>query len=1115
MCRPKEARVSNNKSESNPQPISLVVGSPVSGSPALSTPGKVIALAERAHEIISITELEPNNGVFIGKHINRDGRITQYPTVTWWRQRVARVPASIPHVFAYLREARERNVCLIRGAPANVERQPTRRQKAGVVGGRDRRDHGFVDEPTKLLYLDVDGIKINWRANPERAIRTIVGQLGEPWASTSFVWFFSATHGLKLDERKRWTGKISDGRLRVRLVFITERPLNVDEAGALTNIVRVRLPELDPAISRQVQPNYIKRPHWVEHPDRDVLGEIPTIGWVRGAFDYLIVSDDLTHKARWARAQGHNVDIAEHPNAEAAVRGIGSDGSVRSHLMAAVRHLLLANPAPEVVSFADHSMDVVAELQGMVERHRAEIEINLARHNRRWSDVQHYLPDNMVDWAHWLLDHPAALKRKTIRLVKEERAKADAAATREAIFARVERTIERACFEATDPFEQLGHEEQGTAPVELLAAPTGTFKSTVMRRAAVRYVAEHPDESVVIFVPRHKLGDEQIKKLREEHPEENFSAAIWRGRNAPDPGGRDGEKMCPREEAKWVQDALLDVNHSCCKQGRGKKAIKCPLYDGCAWQQQKEVEANIWFMAHEMLTQQPLKVFGNVGLVMIDESPLDAFTFGIDHNDQMLLALDLLHEPPPNGDTLVAQGREALYHALHPLLVPIDRHLGVPPSRQNLHAFINWREARAIHLAEHDAGELHKREWRNKVVPEITPTMTKEQIAEKLEEAAGNGIVKRCATLFELIEQLNEAEDIERCGRIQVQRGKEGREIRLVGLRAVAKGWRSVRTLICDATGDPELLRAVWPDLACEEDGMTKWQQLPRLQNTRIFQIVDRSISKYAVAVEGNEKEIERKAKAAHRMYAALLAKALEYGGAPVAAIVYKSTEEWIRENCFVPQWLTLTHHGDITGTNAFEDVRALFVLGRLLPPAETITRQAEALFGHHIAKRNYRKTVGRIPIVPDAAGNNFIEVETWKHPIANAELLRMQTCEGALIQAVGRARAGLRKADEPLDIHLWTDVPLPALGPVEPVLWDEVETDLDGLMLAAGGVWLENIPHAVEAYKGLFTLDGLKQARISPTLVPGWRPGSGRWSASRSKGGGKPPRRRWVAAGQ
>ena len=110
---------------------------------------------------------------------------------------MAHVPATIPQLFAYLREARTRNICLIRGAPANLERQPTRRQKAGMARRQDRGDHGFVDEPTRLFFLDVDGMQIDWRADPERAIRTIVAQLGEPWASTSFVWFFSAKHGLE------------------------------------------------------------------------------------------------------------------------------------------------------------------------------------------------------------------------------------------------------------------------------------------------------------------------------------------------------------------------------------------------------------------------------------------------------------------------------------------------------------------------------------------------------------------------------------------------------------------------------------------------------------------------------------------------------------------------------------------------------------------------------------------------------------------------------------------------------------------------------------------------------------------------------------------------------
>jgi len=50
------------------------------------------------------------------------------------------------------------------------------------------------------------------------------------------VWFFSATHGLERDNEKRWTGNIVDGKLRVRLIFLTARPLDESEATALTKL---------------------------------------------------------------------------------------------------------------------------------------------------------------------------------------------------------------------------------------------------------------------------------------------------------------------------------------------------------------------------------------------------------------------------------------------------------------------------------------------------------------------------------------------------------------------------------------------------------------------------------------------------------------------------------------------------------------------------------------------------------------------------------------------------------------------------------------------------------------------------------------------------------------
>jgi hypothetical protein len=1050
---------------------------------------------------LEITELAPHDGVtFIGKRIQRDGSIAPYPHVTWWRQTVVKIPATVPALFNYLQAARMRNICLIRGAPANPSQEKTRRRKADG----DHGDRGFTDQPTQLHFFDIDGARIDWRADPGAAVKRIVASLGEPWASASYVWFFSAGHGLKMEtvevgnrKQKRWNGEISDGDMRVRLAFITDRALTWREAAALTTVVKaVSALPLDEAICRVVQPNYITRPLWAGYPGRDVLGDIPTIGWVGGGADITTVTaitgatvtatvtatvavpDNLAHQARWAAAQGHGVVIADHPDAIAAVRGICSDGRIRQHAMAAIVHLLKANPAPDHVSAIDHSIALAKTLQAMIKQHEAGISAQLAAHGRSWADLAGYL-NGMDDWARWLIERPGALNRKTVKLAHEQRAPPLAEDGKQAIFDRVANIIN-------------DHNEG----VRLVIAPTGARKSTLIRAAAVKSVTDHPENTEAILVSRHELSDEMVRDLLKEHPNgrqhngaPGFTAAVWRGRHHDDPK-RPGKKMCWRdEEAKDLEAALVSVENNLCKKGRGATAVFCPFRPLCGYQEQQKIEANIWFAAHEMMAHEMPKAFGNVGRVWIDENPTDAFMFGSDITDEITLELDALLTPPQwfsyfslASDRLM-KARTALYHTLDRLRVPIDPHQGVPVTRETVHEFVDMavppdsandknsplRNASGILRAEYNVKELIALEWRDKVEPDIRPDMSAEKVRENLETAVENARVKKLVTLWSLLGD---------SGRVQIHRGKQGRIIRMTGLRELAKGW-DVPTLITDATGDAGLLRAIWPQL---ETDIEEWQQLPRPASVRVFQCVDRAISKWAVAVEGkNEKELDRKVAAARRLYAAVLAKALEYGGAAdVAIITYKSTEEWIRANCFVPDWLKLLHHGAVEGTNALSNVRALFVIGRPLASPEAVTRMTEALFGDYIGEREYltKPKGGRIPITPDAAGNNCILVDAWKHPNPRADRMRRQITEGALLQAVGRARAGLRDDDNPLDIHLWTDVPLPELGPVEPVLWAELEVGLEGLMWAAGGVWLGSAPHAAKAYPELFSENTLEQAR-------------------------------------
>jgi len=210
---------------------------------------------------------------------------------------------------------------------------------------------------------------------------------------------------------------------------------------------------------------------------------------------------------------------------------------------------------------------------------------------------------------------------------------------------------------------------------------------------------------------------------------------------------------------------MLSVDRNLCKQGR----VKCPLFDACAYQRQKRIEANIRFAAHEMIVHEMPEAFGNVGWIIIDESPLDAVTFGLDTNDQQTLALDRLLDPPINDEMdELTEPRRDLYLMLDKL--KLNKH-GIAPvpmqamgnfkstSKQTNNKFI-------FNLAKHHPHRLANLEWRAKVQPKIQPSMTAKQVRQELSKAAGNREIALRAMIWQLIDE-NEAEV---CGRIQVRR---------------------------------------------------------------------------------------------------------------------------------------------------------------------------------------------------------------------------------------------------------------------------------------------------------------------------------------------------------
>ena len=188
----------------------------------------------------------------------------------------------------------------------------------------------------------------------------------------------------------------------------------------------------------------------------------------------------------------------------------------------------------------------------MIGQHeRRDRSTQLAAHGRQWGDLAGYL-DGMADWARWLIERPGAFHRKTVKLAHEERDEMPRSTGAQEIL-RSRRAHHR------------GRPNDG---VTLLIAPTGSRKSTEMRRRAVRIrdrASDRSDESVVILVPRHKLGDEQIKALQRGAPRRRFHRRSM---------ARPASRGSARRSIRNIRARLRDVLARRGGQGAGRRAAR-------------------------------------------------------------------------------------------------------------------------------------------------------------------------------------------------------------------------------------------------------------------------------------------------------------------------------------------------------------------------------------------------------------------------------------------------------------------------------------------------------------------------------------------------------------
>jgi putative DNA primase/helicase len=590
-------------------------------------------------------------------------------------------------------------------------------------------------------------------------------------------------------------------------------------------------------------------------------------------------------------------------------------------------------------------------------------------------------------------------------------------------------------------------------PVHLVQIDTGGGKSDAARVAAARFLAglrQRGDKrTVAMAVPTHTLSAEQAQRF-EQLPEvkaAGLRCRIWRGRRAENPDAP-GETMCRNLElVREVQALKLDVRKRAC-------AI-CPHREDCAYLGQRKHRADLWLLAHQIVFEAKPRALGDLAAVIIDENPLTAALEGIDR--AITLPLGPFSRIDDVGSSSLATDRLLFLRRL-----ALDVLTGLPDGPLPGNAF---RDAGFLPTSAQEARAL---EWQTLIDVDLSPDMTPAARRDALGAAARNGDLGRRVMFWTALHALLQPGAPVQSGwaSLGTEDDKDGHPVRLLtlkGRREVGKRWR-VPTLHLDATARPELLRYVWPDIRQTAD--------IRLQtpHQRIVQTGDCAFALSRLDVEGARSDDERRHRQRNlRDLHAIVCRAARRHAGRVLVVAQERIEEALQAAGNLPRNIEWGHHNgvrgrDVWGPNGKDGgVATLIVVGRTMPPSTAIARMGEALTGQAMPARQYERGMAWRELADGSAQR----CEAMRYPDPVGEALRWQACEAEVMQIIGRARGVNRGLDNPVDVLVLTDTPLPL--PVTLIQAATLDPSPDDLMLAAGGVVLTNCTDAATAFPDLW----------------------------------------------
>lgn len=580
------------------------------------------------------------------------------------------------------------------------------------------------------------------------------------------------------------------------------------------------------------------------------------------------------------------------------------------------------------------------------------------------------------------------------------------------------------------------------APVVLVEATTGLGKSHQARLMIHDYLRKNPEKTVVVFVQTHRLGKEQLDAFNAL--ESRFIVKHFLGTAQIDPESSDN-RMCHRSEIVASLCANgISLKDLCAKPNDG---LFCPHHidnpetvSVCGYSRQSKQRANIWIMVHQMLFHQPPKCVGNVGLIVIDES---FWQSGLSSSKITLAALEVQRKTTSVVKTAgLARKTTILGRAAASAIRTMPD--GFIDTRKIFEALDSiWvKEGYGKKIANF-SDICARGEWTVFSIC-LQPDMSIQEL-EKTADLLSQRSVLNLARFWQLLGASEH--DATPLLVKNTMKTKDGpvQYVNLYWMETIARGWH-VPTVTLDATPCEEVTRWLFPTSYYRRLEVEKFTC--SMKHVSFTQVTDRKLSKQMMVLTdnaGGKKNRERK----HNLVRlSALLQVLGTQGKTLL-VTSKAIEEAIKDQ--LPENVDSLHYGALAGLDEFRNHQTIILAGRLELPLQLCEHTAGI-----IQKKMVTPVQGvwygttRLGIY--TAEDMDICVDATRHDDPIAEEVRWAWNEGNLIQAIGRGRGIRRTANNPLNVFICANVPLP-IKVDHAVKWNELVPCQIELNIALKGV--------------------------------------------------------------